>query len=96
MRFIWTKNISGFCTAIATGFDHKLNEFSISKAPKTLSLDRGLVDEQILTAIVGCNETKFVLIVEPLSHPYIPLSPINHCRALHHSTTVVVHSHALH
>lgn len=47
-------------------FDDELDGFALAEAAEALGLDRGLVDEEIVAAVVGGDEPESLLLVEPL------------------------------
>ena len=67
-------DINGFGTAEIVEIDDELDGLAVSEAAKALRLDRRLVNEEIGLAVVGSDESKALLLVEPLYHPLHPRS----------------------
>lgn len=52
----------------------ELDRLALAEGPETLHSDRGLVDEQIVAAIVGDDEAEPLLVIEPLHGTAQPLT----------------------
>ncbi|GFZ18446.1 phosphoenolpyruvate carboxylase 4 [Actinidia rufa] len=70
-------DIDSFGKAKIVGIDDELDELdglAISEPAKALKLDQRLVDEEIFAAVVGSDESKALLLIEPFHHPLNPQS----------------------
>jgi hypothetical protein len=63
--FLQSADVTGLRPALALG-DFELDPLVFLKIPETRSLDRREVYEHVLAALVGANEPKALLTVEPL------------------------------
>ncbi|KAG5565434.1 hypothetical protein RHGRI_001353 [Rhododendron griersonianum] len=56
-------DVDGLGAAAVVLFDHELDGFALAEAAEALGLDRGLVDEEIVAAVVGGDEAESLLLV---------------------------------
>lgn len=63
-RSVGTGDVDGLC-AVVLGDDKELDGLALVEGAKAFGFDGGLVDEQILAAVVGLDEAEALVVVEP-------------------------------
>ncbi|CAL9164349.1 unnamed protein product [Musa hybrid cultivar] len=77
---VGTGDVDGLDAAVVALGDHELDDLPLSQGTVSFSLDGGLVDEEVLPAVVRRDETEPLGVVEPLHR-----SPRSVVRLLHRS-----------
>ncbi|CAL9757336.1 unnamed protein product, partial [Musa acuminata subsp. burmannicoides] len=77
---VGTGDVDGLDAAVVALGDHELDDLALSQGTVSFSLDGGLVDEEVLPAVVRRDETEPLGVVEPLHG-----SPRSVVRLLHRS-----------
>ncbi|RRT37238.1 hypothetical protein B296_00049997 [Ensete ventricosum] len=62
-------DIDSLSTAVVALGDHELDDLTLGEGPVPFGLDGGLVDEEVLPAVIGRDETESLGVVEPLHRP---------------------------
>ncbi|KAI8554098.1 hypothetical protein RHMOL_Rhmol05G0071500 [Rhododendron molle] len=65
-------DVGGLGAAVAAGFDDELDGLAVAQAAEAVGADRGLVDEEVIAAVVRGDEAEPLLVVEPLHDPRHP------------------------
>lgn len=61
-----SNDVDGFGASVLTEIYEELDGLALREGPEAVGLDRGLVDEEILTAVVGSYEAEPLMRAEPL------------------------------
>lgn len=61
-------DVDGLGLVVVSGGDGELNAVALEEGAVAVGSDGGLVDEEILAAVVGLDEAEALAIVEPLHH----------------------------
>ncbi|KAL2333804.1 hypothetical protein Fmac_015017 [Flemingia macrophylla] len=61
-------DVDGLGLVVVAGGDAELDAIALEEGPVAVGSDGGLVDEEILAAVVGLDEAEALAVVEPLYH----------------------------
>ena len=66
-------DVDGLGLVVVAGGDGELDAIAVVEGAVAVGCDGGLVDEEILAAVVGLDEAEAFAVVEPLHHAREPL-----------------------